>query len=140
MSGDEFRFKTTVRVRYADTDAQGHVYFANYLVYFDIGTTDYMKAIGYSYEKLLEEGYDFFTVEALCRYRGEAFFDDELQVGAKISNIGNTSFTFSLGLFRNGVLIADGHIVNVMIDQSSKKPVRVPEGFRKAVEKFEQNR
>jgi acyl-CoA thioester hydrolase len=140
MSEDEFRFKTTVRVRYADTDAQGHVYFANYLVYFDIGTTDYMKAIGYSYEKLLEEGYDFFTVEALCRYRGEAFFDDELQVGAKISNIGNTSFTFSLGLFRNGVLIADGHIVNVMIDQSSKKPVRVPEGFRKAVEKFEQNR
>jgi acyl-CoA thioester hydrolase len=140
MSGDEFRFKTTVRVRYADTDAQGHVYFANYLVYFDIGTTDYIKAIGYSYEKLLEEGYDFFTVEALCRYRGEAFFDDELQVGAKISNIGNTSFTFSLGLFRNGVLIADGHIVNVMIDQSSKKPVRVPEGFRKAVEKFEQNR
>ena len=140
MSGDEFRFKTTVRVRYADTDAQGHVYFANYLVYFDIGTTDYMKAIGYSYEKLLEEGYDFFTVEALCRYRGEAFFDDELQVGARISRTGNTSFTFSLGLFRDGVLIADGHIVNVMIDQSSKKPVRVPERFRKAVEEFEQNR
>jgi len=140
MNGNEFRFKTTVRVRYADTDAQGHVYFSNYLVYFDIGTTDYMKAIGYSYEKLLEEGYDFFTVEALCRYRGEAFFDDELQVGAKISKIGNTSFTFSLGLFRNDVLIADGHIVNVMIDRTSKKPVRVPEGFRKAVEDFEQSR
>jgi len=140
MREEEFRFKTTVRVRYADTDAQGHVYFANYLVYFDIGTTDYMKAIGYSYEKLLEEGYDFFTVEALCRYRGEAFFDDELQVGARISKIGNTSFTFSLGLFRNDVLIADGHIVNVMIDRSSKKPARVPEGFRKAVEEFEQNK
>jgi acyl-CoA thioester hydrolase len=138
MNGGEFRFKTAVKVRYADTDAQGHVYFANYLVYFDIGTTDYMKAIGYSYEKLLEEGYDFFTVEALCRYRGEAFFEDELQVGARISNIGNSSFTFSLGLFRNDVLIADGHIVNVMIDRSSKKTVRVPEGFRKAVEEFEQ--
>jgi len=138
MNGGEFRFKTAVKVRYADTDAQGHVYFANYLVYFDIGTTDYIKAIGYSYEKLLEEGYDFFTVEALCRYRGEAFFEDELQVGARISNIGNSSFTFSLGLFRNDVLIADGHIVNVMIDRSSKKTVRVPEGFRKAVEEFEQ--
>lgn len=65
MNGGEFRFKTAVKVRYADTDAQGHVYFANYLVYFDIGTTDYMKAIGYSYEKLLEEGYDFFTVSSV---------------------------------------------------------------------------
>ncbi|MEJ5301294.1 MAG: thioesterase family protein [Thermodesulforhabdaceae bacterium] len=140
MKEGDFLFRTTVRVRYADTDAQGHVYFANYLVYFDIGTTDYMKAIGYSYEKLLEDGYDFFTVEALCRYRGEAFFDDELDVGAKISNIGNSSFTFNLALFRGNILIADGHIVNVMIDRSSKKPVRVPEGFRKAVEEFEQRR
>lgn len=134
---EAFKFRTTVRVRYADTDAQGHVYFANYLVYFDIGTTDYMKAIGYSYEKLLEEGYDFYTVEALCRYKGEAFFDDELQVAAKISAIGNSSFTFKLALFRKDVLIADGHIVNVMIDKNSKKTVRVPDSFRKAVDDFE---
>lgn len=135
--GESFKFKTSVRVRYADTDAQGHVYFANYLVYFDTGTTDYMKAVGYSYERLLEEGYDFFTVEALCRYRGEAFFDDELQVATRISTIGNSSFTFQLALFKGDVLIADGHIVNVMIDRNSKKPVRVPESFRKAVSVFE---
>jgi acyl-CoA thioester hydrolase len=136
---ETFKFKTTVRVRYADTDAQAHVYFANYLVYFDIGTTDYMRAIGYSYDKLLEDGYDFYTVEALCRYRGEAFFDDELHVAARISHIGNSSFTFRLALFRGDALIADGHIVNVMIDRESKKPVRVPDAFRKAVGDFEHN-
>ena len=135
----DFRFYTKVRVRYSDTDAQGHVYFANYLAYFDIATTDYMKAIGYSYDKLLEENLDFFTVETLCRYKGRAFFDDSLKVFARISKIGNSSFRYDLAITKedSGEMVADGYIVNVMVDKNTEKPARVPDGFREAVKKFE---
>ncbi len=137
MDKNNFNFYTTVRVRYADTDAQGHVYFSNYFVYFDIATTDYMKAIGYSYERLLDEGYDFFTVEALCQYKNRAFFDEELKVFAKISKLGNSSFTYELAIYRDQTLIANGHIVNVMIDRETRKPIRIPDSFREAVSNFE---
>jgi len=135
-----YKFITPVRVRYADTDAQGHVYFANYLVYFDIATTDYMRAIGYPYEKLIEKGYDFYTVEALCRYRGRAYFDEILQIAARISQIGNSSFRYDLAVFRDGSAdsIADGHIVNVMVDKNTGKPTRVPDDFREAVQSYEE--
>lgn len=135
----DFRFMTEVRVRYADTDAQGHVYFANYLVYFDIAATDYFRAIGYNYEKLLDHGYYFVTVEACCRYRGEAFFDNVLNVGAKVSRIGHSIFRYELAIFRsnNKEPIAEDHIVNVMVDRSTKQPVRVPDDFRSAVHIFE---
>ncbi|SFM75825.1 acyl-CoA thioesterase [Thermodesulforhabdus norvegica] len=138
-SQEEFRFKAEVRVRYADTDAQGHVYFANYLVYFDVAMTDYFKAIGYPYERLLSKGYDFFTVEACCRYRGRAFFDETLYVGAKITKIGRSSFRYDLAIFKDSATepIADGHVVNVMIDRETERPVKVPEDFREAVRSFE---
>lgn len=134
-----FRFKTEVRVRFADTDAQGHVYFANYFVYFDIAMTDYFKAIGYPYEKLLSRGYDFFTVEACCRYRGRAFFDETLYVGARITKIGRSSFRYDLAIFKESgeEPIAEGHVVNVMIDRQTEKPVMVPDDFREAVRSFE---
>ncbi|MBC7360648.1 MAG: acyl-CoA thioesterase, partial [Desulfacinum sp.] len=72
--GEKYKFYTPVRVRYADTDAQGHVFFSNYLVYFDQGLTDYLKAIDYSYDKLLQDGIDFFYVDAQCSYKGSARF------------------------------------------------------------------
>ncbi len=135
----KFKFSTTVRVRYSDTDAQGHVYFANYLAYFDIATTDYMKAIGYSYERLLEQNLDFFTVEAMCRYKGRSFFDERLKVMARISHIGNSSFRYDLAIVKEGTekLVAEGYIVNVMINRSTETPARVPDDFRRAVQEYE---
>ncbi len=135
----KFKFFTTVRVRYSDTDAQGHVYFANYLAYFDIATTDYMKAIGYSYERLLEQNLDFFTIETLCRYKGRAFFDEKLKVMARISNIGNSSFRYDLAIVKEDTEepVAEGYIVNVMIDKTTETPTRVPDDFRKAVQEYE---
>ncbi len=92
-----------------------------------------MRAIGYPYDRLLREGYDFFTVEALCRYRGRAFFDEELYATVAVPKIGHSSFTFEVMLFRADEPIANGHIVNVMIDRDAKKPVRVPDSFREAI-------
>jgi YbgC/YbaW family acyl-CoA thioester hydrolase len=71
--------ETLLRVRYAETDKMGIVYYANYLVWFEIGRTDYCRARGFSYRDM-EENEDAFLVvaEAYCRYKAAAYYDDEL--------------------------------------------------------------
>jgi acyl-CoA thioester hydrolase len=134
-----YKFFTPLQVRYAETDAQGHVFFGNFLTYFDVALTEYLKAIGYSYNVMLAEGIDFYYVEALCQYKGRAFFDEILHVHATISRIGNTSITFEFTIVEQAKdrLIAIGRIAAVAIDRDAGKPVRVPEGLRKAVQEFE---
>jgi len=134
-----YRFFYPIQVRYVETDQQGHVFFGHYLTYFDMALTEYLKAIGYSYDEFLRSETDFFYVESLCQYRDRAFFDEVLHVHARIGEIGTTSFTFVFGIFESGSqrFIANGHIVAVAVNGKSRKPVPVPEGLREAVARFE---
>jgi acyl-CoA thioester hydrolase len=134
-----YRFFHPVQVRYIETDQQGHVFFGHYLTYFDVALTEYLKTINYGYDQFLEAAVDFFYVESLCQYRDRAFFDDILNVHARVAKIGNSSFTFEFAIFESVSqrFIANGHIVAVAVDHSTSKPVRVPEGFRQAVARFE---
>lgn len=136
---EKYKFFTPVRVRYADTDAQGHVFFSNYLVYFDQGLTDYLKAIGYGYDTMLEDGFDFFYVETQCTFKGSARFDEVLHVHARITHIGRTSFTFQFAIYKadSDELITTGRIVAVAVEKGGRQPVPVPERLRKAVEAYE---
>ena len=128
-----------MRVRYNETDAQGHVFFGHYLNYFDIGLLEYTRAISYAYPDMLAAGVDMFYVEANCQYKGRAYFDDVLHVHARISRIGNTSFTFEFAIFRNETdeLIATGGITAVAVDAKTEQPVRVPDQLREAVARYE---
>jgi acyl-CoA thioester hydrolase len=134
-----YRFFYPVQVRYVETDQQGHVFFGHYLTYFDLALTEYLKAIGHGYDRFLESGIDFFYVESLCRYRDRAFFDEVLHIHARIGNIGTTSLTFQFGAFESSSqrFIADGHIVAVVVDRKTHKPVPAPDGLREAVARFE---
>ena len=131
-------FFTPIQVRYAETDMQGHVFFGNYLTYFDVAATEYLKAIKYGVDDFLKEGVDFYYIESLCRYKSRAFFDEVLHVHAGVGRIGNTSFTLEFVIAEETTdrLICTGHIVAVVVDPKSHKPVPVPQGFRDAVEKF----
>jgi acyl-CoA thioester hydrolase len=137
---ERFKFFAPVQVRYADTDAQGHVFFSNYLIYFDISRTEYFKAIEYPYDQLLQEGVDFFEVESLCQYKGRAYFDEILHVHTRISHIGNTSFKTEFSIFEetSDRFICTGHLVGVTVDTQTQRPVPVPQGLRDAVRKFEE--
>ncbi len=134
-----YRFFHPIQVRFIETDQQGHVFFGHFLTYFDVALTEYLKTINYGYDQFLEAGIDFFYVESLCQYRDRAFFDDILHVHARIAKIGNSSFTFEFAIFESVSqrFIANGHIVAVAVDRSTTKPVRAPEGFRQAVDRFE---
>ncbi len=136
---ERFEFFTPVQVRYVETDMQGHVFFGHYFTYFDAGLIEYLRAVGYTYNDFLAGGTDFFYIHADCDYKGRAFFDDTLHVHTRVSNIGNTSFTFEFAIFEEteGRPIATGHIVAVAVDKETRETVSVPEAFRKAVAEFE---
>jgi acyl-CoA thioester hydrolase len=133
------RFFAPIQVRYVETDMQGHVFFGHYFSYFDFALTEYLRAVGFGYNDFLNAGVDFFYVESNCRYKGRAFFEEMLHVHARVSKIGNTSFTFEFAVFEETTNrpISTGHIVAVAVDKESQKPIRVPDQFRKAVADFE---
>lgn len=135
------RFYHPLRVRYIETDAQRHVFFGNYLNYFDVGLTEYTRAIGFFYPDMVASGVDMFYVEATCQYKGRAYFDDLLHVHTRIGHIGNTSFTFEFAIYKQPAdeLIATGHIVAVTVDARTEDPIRVPDELREAVARFEGN-
>jgi acyl-CoA thioester hydrolase len=137
--GGRYRFHYPVKVRYAEVDAQQHVFFGHYLTYFDIALVEYMRAIGHPYRDMIDLGVDMFYAHAECDYRGRARFEDVLDVHARIGHIGNTSFTFDFAAYRraDGKLIATGRIVAVAVDVGSQEPTRVPEALRLAVRRFE---
>jgi acyl-CoA thioester hydrolase len=133
------KFYHPLRVRYIETDAQGHVFFGHYLNYFDVGLLEYTRALGYTYLDMVASGVDMFYVEANCQYRGRARFDELLHVHTRIGHIGNTSFAFEFAIYRQPAdeLIATGGITAVAVDTQTEQPIRVPDELREAVARFE---
>src|SRR5216110_2319818 len=123
--------ETVLRVRYAETDKMGIVYYANYLVWFEIGRTDYCRARGFSYRDM-EESEDAFLVvaESYCRYKAPAYYDDVLIVRTHITELRRRSLRFGYEIVResDGVVIAEGETGHVVTDSNSR--VRTfPPGF-----------
>ena len=135
----KYKFYHPLRVRYNETDAQGHVFFGNYLTYFDLGLLEYTRALGYTYADMLASGVDMFYVEANCQYKGRAYFDDLLHVHTRIGYIRNTSFAFEFAIYRQPAdeMIATGRITAVAVDMETEQPIRVPDELREAVTRFE---
>ena len=135
-----FKFFTPVRVRFNETDLQGHVNFGHYLFYFDIGVTDYLRAIGYSYERMSAEGVDMVYAESRSRYLSPAYFDETLNIHTRIGRIGNSSMRFDFQAIEasSGRRVAEGEITVVMIERGTHKKIRVPEFLREAVARYEE--
>lgn len=135
------KFFVPMRVRYAETDMQGHVFFGNYLTYFDVATTEYVKTIGYGVDDFLQEGVDFYYVESHCEYKWRAYFDQILHVHATVAHLGRTSFRLEFSIFEQASdrLIATGHIAAVVVDREGERPTPIPEGFRNAVERYQRH-
>lgn len=125
-------------VRYADTDAQGHVFFANLLTYFDEGLTGYLTAIGCDYAGLHErDGVDFVYAESVCRYRDRTRFGDDVRVRVQVVHLGRTSMKSRVQALRGETVLAEGHLVSVCVDAKTLEKAPLPDRFRQAVEAFE---
>jgi len=134
-----FQFFHPIRVRFAETDMQGHVFFGNYYTYLDVAAMEFLRAIGYGYHTMIAEGVDMVYASSRCDHVGRAFFDDTLYVYTRIDHIGNTSlrFAFDVREAQSRREVARGEIVAVMVDAKEMRPVPVPETLRKAIASFE---
>ena len=118
---------STVRVRYAETDQMGVVYYANYLVWFEIGRTDWLRETGCSYREIEGEGLSLPVIEAHCEYRQGARYDDELDVRtrAHLRSPVRIQFDYEVARRADGAVIATGFTVHATLDQQGR-PVRPP--------------
>jgi acyl-CoA thioester hydrolase len=97
---NQFRFYYPIQVRYADTDAQGHVFFGEYLTYFDESLMAYLKAVECSVHDLLAAGIDLYYVDTGCQYKSPAYFSEVLHVYARMGRIGNTSLSLEFAIHK----------------------------------------
>jgi acyl-CoA thioester hydrolase len=124
--------ETIVRVRYSETDRMGIVYHANYLVWFEIGRTEFCRARGFSYRDMEENDNAFLVVaESYCRYKSPAYYDDELIVRTQITELRRRSLRFGYELIRasDGVIIAEGETGHVVTDANGRVRT-LPEAYR----------
>ncbi len=128
-----------IRVRYADTDQMGVVYYGNYLTFFEVGRTEYLRAAGTDYKSIEATRVTAAVVEARVRYVAPARFDDELLVCTRIAELGRLRFRFEYEIWRDAdrVLVASGHTEHVLLQHGSLRPVRVPDEIRVSIERFE---
>jgi len=119
---------TRVRVRYAETDQMGVVYYANFFVWFELGRTDLLRGAGSSYRDLERQGCSLPVVEARCEYRQPARYDDELDIrttGALLSPV-RVRFDYQVVRASDDVLLAGGHTVHAALDAGGR-PRRLPD-------------
>ncbi len=126
-----------LRVRYNECDAQGHVFNANYLVYFDVILTElWREALG-SYEALTADGLDLVVAEVGMRFRAPARFDDELDITLEVERLGNTSMVSAIGIARDGETLAEGRIVHIFVRANrlgEKAPI--PDHVRRRLRRY----
>jgi acyl-CoA thioester hydrolase len=122
---------TEVRVRYAETDQMGIVYYANYLVWFEIGRVELLRSLGLAYSQL-ETDHDCIlpVVEASCRYRAPARYDDQILIETRPALLRGSVVKFAYRILRKApdgeepLLLAEGETVHVVCDeQLNKKPL-----------------
>ena len=136
MSREQFWFFHPFRVRYPEIDGQGVVFNAHYLTYFDTSITEYFRALGYDqYAGSCRSGIDFHVVKSLIEYKAPVLFDWELDVGARVARIGNSSLVFEFAIFSKGSAdaLVTGEIVWVYTSQQTHRPLSIPASIRNLI-------
>jgi acyl-CoA thioester hydrolase len=123
-------FRHQLRVRYAECDAQGVVFNAHYLAYFDTNVNELLRAALGSYQAMLERGVDIVVAEAQLRFRAPARFEDVLTLEIAVTRLGNTSITTGHRITRDGELIVEGMLRHVMVDHPALTKTPIPDWLR----------
>jgi acyl-CoA thioester hydrolase len=125
--------ETTVRVRYAETDQMGVVYYGNYFTWFEIGRVELCRQLGFEYKRMETEDDSFIVVaDAHCRYKRPARFDDLLVIRTKLSESQRRTVRFDYEIIdqASGELLARGDTLHVICDRLGR-PKSLPEKYRK---------
>ena len=133
LSKDEFEVFWEATVRYYELDPQGVMHNANYVAFFDQATTAYFKHVNYDYlSDIKETKKDFHTVQVLVQYNKPLYFDQDIEIGVKVKEIGNSSMTWIMGMFlkETGELVSSCEAVHVYTDQTAMKPTPISDELK----------
>jgi acyl-CoA thioester hydrolase len=131
---DGFTFSTSVRVRFADTDAQGIAHNAAYLVWFEVARVEYLREFAGGYQALRDRGIEALVLESHSRYIVPARFDDVLHVHARCLDARGARFRYEYAIVRDdGTLMADGYTLHACVDSATLRPTRIPDWLRDAI-------
>jgi acyl-CoA thioester hydrolase len=125
------RSTSSVRVRYAETDKMGVVYYANYFVWFEVARADLLRSLGWTYRDMEHAGVSLPVIEAHCEYHRPAKYDDELDVNAEARLVSGVRMEFTYEVVRraDSSVAASGRTVHAAIDPRGR-PCRLPERIR----------
>jgi acyl-CoA thioester hydrolase len=132
-----FSFSTDIRVRFAETDAQGIAHNSNYFVWFEVARVDYLDRYAGGYQKLRDLGIEAVVLETHIRYRDPARFDDRLVVHARCVDVKGARFRYEYAIERSGSLIADGWTAHATVDATTFRPTRVPSWLQESIRSAE---
>ena len=121
-----FSFSTEVRVRFAETDAQGIAHNSNYLVWFEVARVEYLERFAGGYQRLRDLGVEALVLESHVRYIQPATFDDRLLVHSRCVDVKGARFRYEYAIERAGSVIADGWTAHATVDAATLQPTRVP--------------
>jgi acyl-CoA thioester hydrolase len=123
-----------VRVRYAETDRMGVVYYANYFVWFEVGRTEWLRETGWTYREMESDGVALPVIEAHCEYRQPARYDDEVEIHTRATLLTPVRIRFDYELRRGheDQAAAVGHTIHAAVDGTGR-PCRLPARVRETL-------
>ncbi len=132
-----YSHETSFRVRYAETDRMGYVYYGTYAQYFEVGRVEALRSLGLPYRRMEEEGVMLPVHDLKVEYRRPAFYDDLLTVRTSIVELPAVRIRFAYAVFNEaGDLITEALTTLVFIDRATNKPRRAPEALVAALAPF----
>jgi acyl-CoA thioester hydrolase len=133
----DFRFSTDIRVRFAETDAQGIAHNSNYLIWFELARVAYLEEYTGGYPALRAQGIESLVLESHVRYGKPAHFDDRLVIHARVGELRGARFRFDYEVKRDRELLADGWTSHACVDATTLRPTRIPPPLAEAIAKAE---
>ena len=125
------------RVRYAETDRMGYVYYGNYAIYFEVGRVEALRKLGFSYKEMEDQGILLPVINYTIKYIKPAYYDDLLTVNTKINSVSGARIHFTYETYNEqNVLLNTAETTLVFMDAKSSRPCPVPNWFLEALEKL----
>ncbi len=128
-----FPFSTEIKVRFAETDAQGIAHHASFLVWFEVARVEYLERYAGGYQSIRDRGLEALTTEVHVRYHRAAYFDERLTVSARCVDVRGARFRYEYQVSRTDELVAYGHSLHAVVDRETHRPTRVPDWLAEAM-------
>ena len=128
-----FDFAAEIRVRFAETDAQGVVHNSNYFVWFEVARVEFLERFAGGYQRLRDLGIESFVLESHARFIAPAVFDDRLLVHTRCLDVRGARFRFEYAIERADEVIAEGWTAHATVDAGTLRPTRIPDSLAAAI-------